>query len=46
MARPLRLEFVGALYYVPFRGDRREDIYLVKRVESAHECACISVRPL
>lgn len=27
MARPLRLEFVGALYHVTSRGDRREDIY-------------------
>ena len=27
MARPLRLEFSGALYYVTSRGDRREDIY-------------------
>lgn len=28
MARPLRLEFAGALYHVTSRGDRREDIYL------------------
>ena len=27
MARPLRLEFAGALYHVTSRGDRREDIY-------------------
>ena len=27
MARPLRLEFAGALYYVTSRDDRREDIY-------------------
>lgn len=27
MARPLRLEFVGALYHITSRGDRREDIY-------------------
>ncbi|MEF8731221.1 MAG: transposase [Candidatus Accumulibacter meliphilus] len=27
MARPLRLEFVGALYHVTARGDGREDIY-------------------
>lgn len=27
MARPLRLEFVGALYHVTSRGDRREDIF-------------------
>jgi putative transposase len=27
MARPLRLEFPGALYHVTSRGDRREDIY-------------------
>ena len=28
MARPLRLEFAGALYHVTARGDGREDIYL------------------
>jgi REP element-mobilizing transposase RayT len=28
MARPLRLEFSGAVYHVTSRGDRREDIYL------------------
>ena len=28
MARPLRLEYAGALYHVTSRGDRREDIYL------------------
>lgn len=28
MARPLRIEFVGALYHVISRGDRQEDIYL------------------
>ena len=27
MARPLRLEFAGALYHVTSRGDRLEDIY-------------------
>jgi len=27
MARPLRLEFPGALYHVTSRGDRQEDIY-------------------
>ncbi len=27
MARPLRIEFAGALYHVTSRGDRREDIY-------------------
>lgn len=27
MARPLRLEFLGALYHVTARGDRREPIY-------------------
>ena len=27
MTRPLRLEFVGALYHVTSRGDRREDIF-------------------
>jgi putative transposase len=28
VARPLHLEFPGALYHVTSRGDRREDIYL------------------
>ncbi len=27
MARPLRIEFEGALYHVTARGDRREPIY-------------------
>ncbi len=27
MARPIRLEYAGALYHVTSRGDRREDIY-------------------
>ena len=27
MARPLRLEFAGALYHITSRGDRQEDIY-------------------
>ena len=27
MARPLRLEFAGALYHITSRGDRRESIY-------------------
>ena len=28
MARPLRLEFAGAVHHVTSRGDRREDIFL------------------
>ena len=28
MARPLRLEFAGALYHVTSRGDGRDDIFL------------------
>lgn len=28
MARPLRIEYSGAIYHVTSRGDRREDIYL------------------
>jgi len=28
MARPIRIEFAGALYHVTSRGDRQEDIYL------------------
>ena len=27
MARPLRIEFAGALYHITSRGDRREAIY-------------------
>ena len=27
MARPLRIEFPGALYHVTSRGDRRETIF-------------------
>jgi REP element-mobilizing transposase RayT len=27
MARPLRIEFPGAIYHVTARGDRREDIF-------------------
>ena len=27
MARPIRIEFEGALYHVTSRGDRREAIY-------------------
>jgi len=30
MARPLRIEFAGALYHITSRGDGREDIYLDK----------------
>jgi len=29
MARPLRLEYAGALYHVTARGDRREDIFFL-----------------
>ncbi|MDZ7662082.1 MAG: transposase [Thiohalophilus sp.] len=28
MARPLRIEFAGALYHITSRGDRQEEIYL------------------
>jgi hypothetical protein len=28
MARPLRIEFPGAIYHVTSRGDGRDDIYL------------------
>ena len=28
MARPLRIEYEGAIYHVMNRGDRREDIFL------------------
>jgi len=28
MARPLRIEFPGAVYHITSRGDGREDIYL------------------
>ena len=36
MARPLRLEFAGALYHVTTRGDRREDIYLTDNDRNAY----------
>ncbi len=29
MARPLRLEFSGAVYHITSRGDRQEDIFLI-----------------
>jgi hypothetical protein len=28
MARPLRIEFAGALYHVTSRGDRQETVYV------------------
>ncbi|MFT5259640.1 MAG: putative transposase [Gammaproteobacteria bacterium] len=28
MARPLRIEYAGAIYHITSRGDRREDIVL------------------
>ncbi len=28
MARPLRLEYLGALYYLTARGNAQQDIYL------------------
>jgi len=28
MARPLRVEFPGAVYHVTARGNRREDIFV------------------
>jgi len=28
MARPIRIEYAGALYHVTSRGDRREDIFV------------------
>ncbi len=31
MARPLRIEFPGALYHVTARGNARQDIYLVEQ---------------
>jgi len=36
LARPLRLEFAGALYHVTSRGDRREDIYLTDNDRNAY----------
>jgi len=35
MARPLRLEFAGALYHVTEQGDCREDIYAIDNDRSA-----------
>ena len=44
MARPLRLEYAGALYHITSRGDRREPIYEDdadrKRVMSLLEQVC------
>ena len=51
MARPLRLEFAGALYHVTSRGDRQEAIYeddadriaflsLLQSVSDSHNWAC------
>ena len=31
MARPLRIEYPGALYHVTTRGNARQDIYLVDK---------------
>jgi putative transposase len=39
MARPLRLEFAGALYHVTARGDRKEEIYLDNNDRS--ECVAL-----
>lgn len=36
MARPLRIEFAGALYHVTSRGDRREPIYRDDQDRSLH----------
>jgi REP-associated tyrosine transposase len=47
MARPLRLEYAGALYHVTSRGDRREDIYLDDDDRTAWlGCLVISVHGL
>ena len=35
MARPIRIEYAGALYHVTSRGDRQEDIYLTDRDRSS-----------
>ncbi len=32
MARPLRIEFSGALYHVTSRGNARQDIFLVMMI--------------
>jgi len=29
MARPIRIEYAGALYHATSRGDRQEDIYIL-----------------
>jgi REP element-mobilizing transposase RayT len=36
MARPLRIEFEGAIYHVTSRGDRREPIYRDDADRAAH----------
>lgn len=39
MARPLRLEFAGALYHVTARGNQQSDIYTL----DADRVACLSI---
>lgn len=38
MARPLRIEFAGALYYVTSRGDGQEEIY--RQAAACSRCNC------
>jgi REP element-mobilizing transposase RayT len=51
MARPLRIEFAGALYHITARGNARQDIYLtdddrelflemLQRVNDRHQWQC------
>jgi hypothetical protein len=43
MARPLRLEFAGALYHLTSRGNRREMIFESdddRRFPSVKQCDC------
>ena len=43
MARPLRIEFAGALYHVTARGNAREDIYQSLRLTFMTYCKAIDL---
>ncbi|SFI61052.1 hypothetical protein [Nitrosomonas sp. Nm34] len=45
MARPLRIEFTGALYHVTVRGNAREDIYH-DDIDRNSFCCCYRTRSI
>ena len=45
MARPLRIEFAGALYHVTSRGDRREAIFEDDEDRETFLRVCAEVAP-